>query len=375
MSSRAETLPNPLEIMVKNAHRQRYDFLIIGQGLAGSLLAWQLWQNGAKILVADKGAGNASKVAAGLISPVTGKRWVKTQGFEHLLGNARTSYAQLETDLGVKLWHDHALLRLYHDEAERDLADRRTQDAAYQEYLGQESAPGEAGFGLADDFGGRWILQAAHLATTPLLNRLRVWLEASDAYRQISLDHGGLVMDPSGIRWSDIQADRAIFCEGWRVIHNPWFAKLPWQPSQGEILTLSCQSILPSFPVNRGIWLLPEKHGICRIGATYRWQPLLEQPTTAGSDYLLTAFQQLFRQPPQARCIAKDAGIRPNTLDHLPILGPHPRFPQLILCNGFGSKGSLYAPWCSKLLSEHLTQGVPIPADLNIERYRAHLVD
>ena len=54
----------------------KYDYLIIGQGLAGSLLTWELLQRGCKIIVVDNGLENASKVAAGLINPVTGMRLV-----------------------------------------------------------------------------------------------------------------------------------------------------------------------------------------------------------------------------------------------------------------------------------------------------------
>ncbi len=55
-----------------------FDFLIVGQGLAGSLLAWELMQRGAKVLIVDNGMPNASQVAAGLINPITGMRFAKT---------------------------------------------------------------------------------------------------------------------------------------------------------------------------------------------------------------------------------------------------------------------------------------------------------
>ncbi|HBA65740.1 MAG TPA: FAD-dependent oxidoreductase, partial [Methylococcaceae bacterium] len=54
------------------------DFLIVGQGLAGSLLAFELIQRNAQVMVVDDGRENASEVAAGLINPVTGIRLVKS---------------------------------------------------------------------------------------------------------------------------------------------------------------------------------------------------------------------------------------------------------------------------------------------------------
>ena len=56
-----------------------YDFLIIGQGLAGSALAYQLLQAGQKVLVIDNQyANSASRVAAGLLNPITGNEMKKT---------------------------------------------------------------------------------------------------------------------------------------------------------------------------------------------------------------------------------------------------------------------------------------------------------
>ena len=72
-----------------------HDYLIIGLGLAGSLLAWELLQRGCTIMVVDNGLENASQVAAGLINPVTGMRLVKSADLEHLLPSAKRCYEQL----------------------------------------------------------------------------------------------------------------------------------------------------------------------------------------------------------------------------------------------------------------------------------------
>ena len=59
------------------------DFLIVGQGLAGSILALNLQQRGKSVLVIDnEHYGSASQVAAGLINPVNGHRLNLTDNFE-----------------------------------------------------------------------------------------------------------------------------------------------------------------------------------------------------------------------------------------------------------------------------------------------------
>jgi len=52
----------------------KVDFIIVGQGLAGTLLAYDLISNNKKILIIDKNLkASSSKVAAGMINPVAMK--------------------------------------------------------------------------------------------------------------------------------------------------------------------------------------------------------------------------------------------------------------------------------------------------------------
>ena len=45
---------------------------IVGQGLAGTCLAWALWRRGVEFALVDPGGGGSSRIAAGMINPITG---------------------------------------------------------------------------------------------------------------------------------------------------------------------------------------------------------------------------------------------------------------------------------------------------------------
>ena len=90
------------------------DVLILGQGLAGTLLAWECEQAGLTFRIADPGhAGAASVVAAGVVNPVTGLRLVKSWRIEALLPAAREAYRGLEAALGVPLWREMRIRRIF----------------------------------------------------------------------------------------------------------------------------------------------------------------------------------------------------------------------------------------------------------------------
>ncbi len=72
------------------------DILIIGQGISGTFLSWYLQQEGFSFLVIDQPQSNtASKVAAGAINPVTGRRIVKDLMIDEVLPFALDAYQQL----------------------------------------------------------------------------------------------------------------------------------------------------------------------------------------------------------------------------------------------------------------------------------------
>jgi glycine/D-amino acid oxidase-like deaminating enzyme len=76
------------------------DFLIIGQGLAGSILAYELIARGQRIMVIDNDhLGSASKVAAGIINPITGHRLNLTEGFVDYYHRATNFYTDIEIEL------------------------------------------------------------------------------------------------------------------------------------------------------------------------------------------------------------------------------------------------------------------------------------
>ena len=98
----------------------RPDILIVGQGLAGTMLGWELERAGISFVIADSGhASAATSAAAGIINPITGRRLVKSWRIETLLPEARAVYHDFEAELGVTLWRDMRVRRLFGDDRER----------------------------------------------------------------------------------------------------------------------------------------------------------------------------------------------------------------------------------------------------------------
>ncbi len=347
------------------------DNLIIGQGLAGTLLAWRLMARGQSVLVLDNDYASASStVAAGLINPVTGKRLVKTVGVDECLPQARQTYRALEQTLGVELLVDKPMLRLFHSQAERERWQRRQQEEGYQSYLGEIIEAAQLPAPVVASHGAGRQLQTAYLRTGPLLHGMRERFRQHGCYLQCQFDYGELQLGAGEVRWREVTARRVIFCEGYKGAENPWFSWLPFQPARGEFLTLRCAKLLPDQIINSGRWIMPRGDGLYRAGASYDHQQLDESITPEARQMLLAALPNFLAGPPEFEVVAQQAGVRPTTSDRQPFVGQHPHHPALAMFNGFGSKGSLLIPWHVERFVERLLDATPLSSAIDIERYQ-----
>ncbi len=348
------------------------DTLIIGQGLAGSLLAIELLERGERLLVLDdEQQSAASTAAAGLLNPITGQRLVKTPGVDECLPLARERYRALEMLLDKPLLVEKPMWRLFRSEREQEAWERRSTDPDYRAYLGEWLPPVTLQPPFVARLGGFTQSQTGYLDTKALLEGILDHLRETHRYRTHHIDYKELMLEQDGVRFDDLAFRRVIFCEGYKSQSNPWFDWLPFQPAKGEILSLEIDAPLPDVIINAGTWLMSRGGNDYRLGATYERKQLDEQPTAIGRQELLAALPQLLDPVPEYRVTEHRAGVRPNTLDKQPFIGLHPQLPQLGIFNGFGSKGSLLIPWHAARFADALHGGKGLPAEVDIRRYQS----
>jgi glycine/D-amino acid oxidase-like deaminating enzyme len=341
------------------------DVLLIGQGLAGSLLAWELLQRQLRVLVVDNGTENASQVAAGLINPVTGQRLVKQSDVETLLPAAMHAYRQLGIEFGRAFYTEMPMLKILRNDQERGIAVRRLAQSEYRDYF--------AGFtsdqtGIEAPCGVLQQRQTGYLRTEALLTQLRDFLQSKNCYRCDSLQYSDIRLEPT-LLWRGLSPLNIVFCEGFQAIANPWFKYLPFQLAKGEILGCESAPELPDYILNYGHWLIPLESNRFKTGATFDTQQVNTLPTKAAKASLLASLRAVCPQQQTPDVYEHRVGIRPATLDKQPFIGRHPRYPQLHIFNGFGAKGSLAIPWYAARFADYLQQIADLPHRCDIRRF------
>ena len=220
---------------------------------------------------------------------------------------------------------------------------------------------------LKTPFGCLTQQQTAYLLTRPLLTCLKDFFIANASYQQLAFNAADIQFQPY-LHWRGIFPERIIFCEGYHASNNPYFNWLPFQSVKGEILTLKHCHNLPDTMLNYGHWLIPLNHQQIRVGATFDWQNLNNQPTEQGKNTLLNSIKTVLDDF-DYELVQHHANVRPCTLDKQPFIGFHPQHPQLGVFNGFGAKGSLQIPWYAQRFADTLMNNAPLPPNCDIQRY------
>ncbi len=355
-----------------------FDEIIIGQGLAGTTLAWQLLDRGRRVLVIDRAeAGTSSRMAAGLITPVTGQRLTVSWRCREFFDRAIEFYRQIEVRTGASLLHVDGALRFWQNDREPQVFARRRADEP--EFASLVADLSEVPNGVVAEQGGFAMPTAARLNVPLFLDVSRDEFLCRDVYVEADVDlssdlvigrsgagNASLLPDCVSIPRLDVTARTVVFCQGIAAADNPWFRGVEFDATRGEILTVQIPQLAERRTLHCGVWLVSLGDGLYRLGATSRWKDLEEGPTQAGRDLLCSRLREWLSC--DFEIVAHDAGVRPIVKGRHPLLGRHPTLPPLAYFNGLGSKGSLQAPAMAAQLAAHLVDGTPLDAavDLNL---------
>ncbi len=329
-----------------------FDILIIGQGLAGTALAWQLRWLGCRVLVLDRGAVvTSSRIAAGLLTPITGKRLALTWRFADLWPVAVAFYRRVEAETGEAFFHEQPMVRLFQNDEEREVFAKRV-DREFRGLVRQPELLVNAEW-FANPLGGFEMTQAGQLDTGCYLDASRAVFERDGGFRVAEIGVSDIELSPDRVRLPRIgvEARALVFCEGFAA--NPWFPAMKFNAVKGEILTLRIPGLTEDRIVNHGVWLMPMGGDVFRAGSTYDRESLDCVPTVRGRDEIVSRLRQFLRVPFEV--IDHTAAVRPVTADQRPVVGVHPEFPQLAILNGLGSKGALQAPSFANQLANLVT--------------------
>jgi glycine oxidase len=365
-----------------------FDVAIAGGGLIGGAVALELAQAGLSVALFEKGqpGREASWASAGILSPAP-----ETPGMIPLVPLGKASMAlypgfaaNVEEISGqsVGLRSFGTLDALFSRDATRDLSTL----IALHHGLGLKAEPlrpeeaRELEPALSPD------VEAAALRPdeASIDNRALtqgVLRAAQERGAQIFPDHEVQAVWREGGRCAGLKLREQNVPAKWTIIAAGCFsanidgvaAYAPVRPAKGQMVSLRADEL----KIERVLWsekvyVVPRNDGRILAGATVEYVGF-DKHVTAGSVHkILSAAIELAPGLANARIEETWAGLRPDSPDHLPILGPTDLDGLLIAAGHFRS-GVLLTPITARLLREWITeQRVSVDWDrLNPMRFAA----
>lgn len=317
---------------------------ILGQGLAGTVLAWQCHRLGVPFTIHDADeSSTASKVAAGLVTPIIGRRYTVLAEMAEYLADMRQLYAHAEQYLAKSHFEERKHVRIMRSAIEADLVVGRRADKRFAPYLDSSEAELDPAK-IRAPFGAVSLRQSGVLRVADFLASSRDYFASQGCFHLERLEF--LLHPEPGIS--------RISCLGPWALRDPALDWLPLRFAHGDILEVEIPDLEESRIINGECWLLPIGQDRYLAGSTYlRGRGPSTQPSAEGRAELESRLRALTPLP--FRVLDHRAAIRPVSPDRQPIAERHPSFAWLYYLNGLGSRGALLAPRLAGQLLRQVT--------------------
>ncbi len=348
---------------------QKIDFIIVGQGLAGSILALDLLKLNKSVLIIDNATlSKSSRVAAGIYNPIVFKRLTQSWMADKTLPVMFDFFKEAEKLFNTKLIYPTKIARVFASGEEEALWKKKAVNELSDFIEAEVHSPsGEYAF-LHNNYG--FVSQAGYIDVTGFLSHTLSYLEQHKAYLNETFSYEDIAINGYEITYKDYSCSKLIFCEGHLATKNPFFKELKFKPAKGEVLTIYCEELNTTSILNKDFFILPlpEAHHF-KVGATYNWDDLTDTISNEAKQTLTDKLNALL--PFSYKVINQQAGVRPATIDRRPVMGNHPTHKNMFLFNGFGTKAVMLVPYFSKHFCSFIENKSELFRDIDVKRFYA----
>lgn len=379
------TRPRPVHRAGSAARRA----LVIGAGLAGSSIAWQLARRGWQVTLLERHAQPAQEASgnhAGIVQPVLSlddnlqsrlSRVAMDYAWRHLAALEGVPHARC----GVLQLADDAA----HAQRQQQIIETLHLPAEFASHVDQATASALAGQTLPC---GGWWFAGGGWVQPPALVRAQMQHPRIQGLYQQPVNR----LQRSGEHWQALDAQQQVIAEApILILANAAEAAhllpgLPLEKLRRQVSYLpACDMPSVSTVLCRDGYLIPGIDGIACLGASRDDQAAEFEPSVHGHAQNLLKLQQMLPHAAPSFSPAQLTGrsaSRPTTPDRLPLVGLLPDFATtprsstsqlfqlprqagLYGLLGFGARGLTWSALCAELLACQISgEPLPLPRDL-----------
>ena len=304
--------------------------LIIGQGIAGTWLSYWFSKKGAEVVMIDEDRPNTStRVASGVINPVTGRQVVTTWMADTLLPFAEKHYKQLGEAIGAEVIRNCGILAFPPSGQMMEAYQQKISEESPYVHHVEEAGQFEQHFRFP--FGVVHISPAYWVDLQTLLEGWQRKMRENNRLKQEVFDEGLLQVHTDGVVYKDLEADYVFYCNGMHIAQSPFWSGLPFSFNKGEALIVEIPGLPHGQIYKFGIsTLVPWHDGSWWVGSTYDNRFADDQPTAFFRHKAELFLEQTLKSP--FSVLHHMAAMRPATIERRPFAGMHPVLKHLSAC-------------------------------------------
>ncbi|RAZ79305.1 glycine oxidase ThiO [Planococcus halotolerans] len=361
-----------------------YDAIVIGGGVNGGAIAFNLAKRGMKVLLLEKDrlASKASGAAAGMLAA---QAELDGEGaFFQLARISRGMFSNLADELKMNSGIDIELvnkgvLRLsltdWEQQEHRRIIEVHKQNGELAELLtGEEAREREAALSC-EVMGAMYLEKDGQVAAPQLtLGFLRSASALGSEIKEYVEVHSfyfsnGKITGVSTNEGDFMSANVVVTGGAWsEKLLRKTGLQLETYPVKGECFSVLAESpLLTSTIFSHSCYLVPKKGGRIIVGATVIPHTFNQQVTVEGISLLMENAKKLVPSIVQAEWEGAWTGIRPQTADGLPYLGEHPEYKGLFIATGHYRNGILLSPITGEVMAD-LVEGKTPSIDISAFR-------
>ena len=344
----------------------KVDYIIVGLGLAGLAFVEELIAAQKTFVVFEDDSQTSSLVACGVYNPVILKRYTPVWNAKEQLKIALPFYQSLEKKLSIKVDEKFVIKKVF-----KSIEDQNNWFSAIDK-------PKLSGFlnpildsqthhGILADFDYGNVNEAGRIDTKKLVQSYRKYLKGIGLIYFESFQYDSIDFQVDHLIYKHVIARKIVFCEGFGIVKNPFFNHLPLNEAKGELITIHAPELDIKFVLKSSLFILPLGNNNYRVGATFNWTDKTSNPSEEGKQELVDKLKKVISVP--YRIVSQSAGIRPTVAGRRPLVGKHPKHPQLSVLNGLGTRGVMIAPTVAKNLFNHLENEAKLDSEIDISRF------
>lgn len=318
------------------------DFIVVGQGIAGTLLSFELLERGYSVVVIDKVQPDSASIVAGaVLNPVVFKGRKSNSERNDQITIAVDYYKRLSDRLNLNIINETALIRFASSEEELFKIEKTVRETGLEKNPPLHTEKEIDSF-FFNSNGYVYVSPVWKIDNRLLLSAWRSHLMKKNLLIEDYFNYKDCKIADDSVQYKNLQSKKIVFCEGTGAGANPFIKTTSFVRNRGDVLLMRVPGLATENIFQKEFRLIPLGSEVFWYGSNYRWAFDHLSPDPEWRKYAEQSLRDWLKLPymVEAHLVAE----RPTTAGQQVFASAINNHRNAYWLNGLGTKGFTIAP-------------------------------